>query len=81
MKALKLSKGIETPSSSEFDEEEYIIEISKSEVSNINSFSIISIEENDWIIGYYSTNRLKFEFFTCILVIYDCVMAPFQWAY
>ena len=36
---------------------------------------------NDWIISYYSTNRLKFEFVTCVLIIYDAVMAPFIWAY
>ena len=82
MKAFKSSKGIETPSSSEFDEQEYIIEINKSSLrTSIDSFSIVSIDENDWIISYYSSNRLKFEFFTCILVIYDSFMAPFQWAY
>ena len=45
MKAFKSSKGIETPSSSEFDEQEYIIEINKRSLrTNIDSFSIVSID-------------------------------------
>ena len=35
----------------------------------------------DFIIGHSSLNRLRFEFVTCILVIYDCIMLPFNLAF
>ena len=38
-------------------------------------------EKWDWIISYYSQRRLLFEFITCIMVIYDCVIAPITFAY
>lgn len=38
-------------------------------------------EKWDWIISYYSQKRLMFEFMTCIMVIYDCVMTPFYLAF
>ena len=37
--------------------------------------------KRDCIIGHSSLNRLRFEFVTCILVIYDCVMLPFNLAF
>ena len=39
------------------------------------------VETNDWIISYYSRERLAFEFATCILVIFDCGMVPFRLAF
>ena len=69
-------------SSSEFDQEGYNAAINKQEVVSVAQFSMdVRPNSNDWIIGYYSTDRLKFEMITCILVMYDGVMAPFQWAY
>lgn len=31
-----------------------------------------------WIISPYDRNLLKFDFITCVMVLYDCFMVPFN---
>lgn len=38
----------------------------------------MDINEDWFIISYYSTNIRRFDFITCILVLYDCFMIPFK---
>ena len=35
----------------------------------------------DFIISFNSVNRIRFEFITCLLVLYDCIMLPFDIAF
>ena len=31
-----------------------------------------------YVMSYHSVNRLRFDFFTCILVLFDCIFIPFK---
>jgi len=34
--------------------------------------------EHPFIISYYSVNRLRFDFLTCMLVVFDCFLVPIK---
>ena len=41
-------------------------------------FSLRRHEHSWFIISYYSVNQLRFDFLTCILVLFDCIMVPIK---
>jgi hypothetical protein len=64
------------------DEKEYYDEIQQFEEYLNRSMTIsLSKWKEDYIISYYSKTRLKFEFVTCILILYDCVVLPVHLAF
>ena len=41
--------------------------------------SILTRENSHWyIISYHSINMLRFNFLTCMLILYECIMTPLQ---
>lgn len=69
-------KDIEEKSNS-IDENEYLKFLDQ------NDDDIIKVKdhhelEHRWIISYYSPLIRKWDFITCILVLYDCFMVPFK---
>ena len=52
-----------------------------------NNFSNLTKDEDnqgkkwDYIISFSSVSRTRFEFITCLLVLYDCIMLPFDIAF
>jgi len=38
-------------------------------------------KRNNYIISYYNRTQIKFDFLTCCLVLFDCIMTPVKNAY
>ena len=87
MKALQMSKtqGYSTPTPGLQDYElhdilqrELQLEEEEDNIGNISGNEDDDDFSSTLIISYYSRTQLKFDFLTCILVIYDCFMAPYK---
>jgi len=38
----------------------------------------IHMNTHKWIVGEFNRTLLRFEAFTCFIVLYDCIMCPFE---
>ena len=81
-KMLLQSKG-ENPKSGleDLDEEAYRKALQEEFSSSFHKDLPGVDKKNDCIISFNSVNRIRFEFLTCLLVLYDCIMLPFDIAF